>query len=107
MTSQRVSRIHRGLIAALVTVYIAAAIIGIFSDAFDNKVLWVAILGGAAACIVIGATLRNAPPVLSVGLISVGAIAGGIMLLPTVVVPIAAAVLVALTFSLQRRSQVA
>ncbi len=107
MTSQRVSRVHRGLIAALVTIYLAAAIIGIFWDAVDNKVLWVAILGGAAACIALGAVLRNAPPAISIGLISVGAIAGGIILLPTIVVPIAAAVLVALTFSLQRRSQVA
>ncbi len=107
MTSQRVSRIHRGLIAVLVTVYVAAAIIGIFWDAVDNKVLWVAILGGAAAAIVVGAVARNAPSWISMGLISIGAIAGGIILLPTIVVPIAAAVLVALTFSLQRRSQVA
>ena len=107
MTSQRVSRIHRGLVAVLVTIYVAAAVIGIFWDAVDNKVLWVVILGGAATAIVLGSFLRNAPPWMSIGLISVGAIAGGIILLPTILVPIAAAVLVALTFSLQRRSQVA
>jgi hypothetical protein len=105
MTSARVSRIHRGLIAALVTTYVAAAVVGLFSDFVDNKVLWVILLGGAAAFIVLGAVARNAPGWLSIGLISVGAIAGGIVLLPTVLVPIAAAVLVALTFSLSRRSQ--
>ncbi|MBA2741777.1 MAG: hypothetical protein H0U46_07185 [Actinobacteria bacterium] len=105
MTSQRVSRIHRGLIAALVSIYIAFAIVGIFWDFVDGKVLWVVILGGAAAAIVIGAVVRNAPWWISVGLISVGAIVGGVVLLWTILVPLAAAVLVALTFSISRRSQ--
>ena len=87
MTSQRVSRVHRGLIAALVTIYVAAALVGIFWDAVDNKALWAAILLGAAACIVVGAVIRTAPSWISVGLISLGAIGGGIILLPTVVVP--------------------
>jgi hypothetical protein len=107
MTSQRVSRLHRGLVAALVTIYISAAIIGIFWDAVDNKELWVVLLGGSAVLIVAGTVLRNAPPWICVGLVSVGAIVGGIALLPTIVVPIAAALLVGLTFSLSRRQQAA
>jgi hypothetical protein len=107
MTSQRVSRLHRGLVAALVTIYIAAAIIGIFWEAVDDKVLWVVLLGGSAALIVAGTVLRKAPQWISVGLVAVGAIVGGVVLLPTIVVPIAAALLVGLTFSLSRRGQAA
>jgi hypothetical protein len=88
-----------------VTVYIAAAIIGIFWEAVDDKELWVVLLGGSALLIVVGTILRNAPPWLSVGLVSLGAIVGGVVLLPTIIVPIAAALLVGLTFSLSRRSQ--
>jgi hypothetical protein len=107
MTSQRVSRLHRGLVAALVTIYVTAAIIGIFWDAVGNKELWVVLLGGSAALIVAGTVLRNAPPWISVGFVAVGATVGGVMLLPTIVVPIAAALLVGLTFSLSRRGQAA
>ena len=107
MSSQRVSRIHRGLVAGLVTIYIAAAIIGIFWEAVEDKELWVVLLGGSAVLIVVGTILRNAPAWLSVGLVSIGAIVGGVVLLPTIIVPIAAALLVGLTFSLSRRSQAA
>jgi hypothetical protein len=107
MTSQRVSRLHRGLVAALVTIYVASAIAGLFSDSIGNKVLWVILLGGSAALIVAGTVLRKAPPWISVGLVSVGAIVGGVLLLWTLVVPIAAALLVGLTFSLSRREHAA
>jgi hypothetical protein len=107
MTAATVSRVHRGLTAALVASYVAAALIGLFADFVENKVLWVVLLGGAALFIVVGSVVRTAPRWLSLSLISVGAIAGGVVLLPTVIVPIAAAVLVALTFSLSRRSQAA
>jgi hypothetical protein len=105
MSAATVSRVHRGLTAALVACYVAAALVGLFADFVDDKVLWVLLLLGAAVCLVLGSILRTAPPWLSVGLIAAGAIAGGIILLPTVLVPIAAAVLVALTFSLSRRPQ--
>lgn len=105
MTSQRVSRIHRGLIAALVSIYVCFAIVGIFADFVDNRVLWVVILAGSAALIVAGAVVRNAPWWISVSLISVGAIAGGIVLLPFILPPIAAALLVGLTYSLSRRAE--
>ena len=107
MSSQRVSRLHRGLVAALVTVYISAAIIGIFWEAVDDKELWVVLLAGSAVLLVAGTMLRRAPSWLSVGLVSLGAIVGGVVLLPTIVVPLAAALLVGLTFSLSRRSQAA
>jgi hypothetical protein len=107
MTSQRVSRLHRGLVAALVTIYVAAAIIGIFADEFGNKELWVVLLGGSAALIVAGTVLKKAPAWISVGLVGIGATVGGILLLWTIVVPIAAALLVGLTYSLSRREQAA
>jgi hypothetical protein len=107
MTSTRVSRIHRGLIAALVTTYIAAAIVGVFSDLVDNKVLWAIVLGGSAALIVIGAVVKRLPSWLALGLISVGAIVGGVLLIPLVLPPIAAALLVMLTYSLSRQPRAA
>jgi hypothetical protein len=107
MTSQRVSRLHRGLVAALVTIYIAAAIIGLFADEFVNKELWLVLLLGSAALIVAGTVLRKAPTWISVGLVGIGAVVGGVLLLWTIVVPIAAALLVGLTYSLSRREQAA
>ena len=107
MTNTRVSRLHRGLIAVLVTTYVAAAIVGISADFVSNKLLWAVVLGGSAALIVIGAFVKNLPSWLSLGLISVGAIAGGVLLIPLVLPPIAAALLVMLTYSLSRRPSAA
>jgi hypothetical protein len=107
MTSHRVSRLHRGLVAALVTIYVAAAIIGIFADEFGNKELWVILLLGSAALIVAGTVLKKAPAWISVTLVGLGAVVGGVLLLWTIVVPIAAALLVGLTYSLSRREQAA
>ena len=107
LTSTRVSRLHRGLIAALVTTYVAAAVVGVFSDFVDNEVVWAAVLGGSAAFIVIGAFVKNLPPWLSLGLISVGAVVGGVLLIPLILPPIAAALLVMLTYSLSRRPRAA
>ena len=104
MTSQRVSRIHRGLVAALVTIYVASAIVGIFADFVDDKVLWVVILAGSAALIVAGTVVRNAPSWISVGLVSVGAIARRDRSAADRPSPIAAALLVGLTYSLSRRA---
>ena len=107
MTSQRVSRLHRGLVAALVTIYVAAAIIGIFAEEFGNKELWFLLLVGAAALVVVGTVLRKGPAWISVGLVGVGAIIGGFLLVWTILVPIASALLVGLTYSLSRREQAA
>ena len=107
MTGTRVSRIHRGLIAALVVTYIAAATVGVTSDFVSNKVAWAVVLGGSAAFIVLGAFVKHLPSWLSLALISVGAIAGGILLIPLVLPPIAAALLVMLTYSLSRRPRAA
>jgi hypothetical protein len=107
MTGTRVSRLHRGLIAALVTTYVAAAVVGVFSDFVDNKVLWAVVLGGSAALIVVGAIVKSLPSWLTLALISVGAIVGGILLIPLVLPPIAAALLVMLTYSLSRQPRAA
>jgi hypothetical protein len=107
MTGTRVSRIHRGLIAALVTTYVAAAVVGISSDFVDNKVLWATVLGVSSALIVVGAVVKNLPPWLTLALISTGAIVGGVLLIPLVLPPIAAALLVMLTYSLSRRPRAA
>ncbi|CAN5293648.1 MAG: hypothetical protein H0U82_02730 [Actinobacteria bacterium] len=106
MSSAALSRIHRGLIATLVSIYLVAGLAGPFVDV-DNKILWIAFLCGGAALILVGAMVRALPPRLSAVLIAIGAIAGGIALLWTILVPLAAAVLVALSFSLSRRPQAA
>jgi hypothetical protein len=107
MTGTRVSTLHRGLIAVLVTTYVAAAIVGVLSDFVSNKALWAIVLGGSAALIVIGAVVKSLPSWLSLALVSLGAIAGGILLLPLVLPPIAAALLVMLTYSLSRQPRAA
>jgi hypothetical protein len=107
MTSQRVSRIHRALTASLVTIYVAAGVIGIFADAVERKVLWVVFLCGGAVCILIGMLVRRLPVSLSMVLISAGATAGALALVWTFIVPVAAAVLVGLSFSLARRTRAA
>ena len=106
MSSAALSRIHRGLIATLVSIYLVAGLAGPFVDV-NNKILWIAFLCGGAALILIGAMVRALPPRLSAVLIAIGAIAGGIALLWTILVPLAAAILVALSFSLSRRPQAA
>ncbi len=109
MSSVRASRIHRGLIASLVTIYLIACIVGLFADSGSTgeRVLWILFLGGGAALILIGAFVKRLPPSVSVVLISMGAVAGGIALLWTVLVPLAAAILVAMTFGLNRQSRIA
>jgi hypothetical protein len=107
MTGTRVSRIHRGLIAALVTTYVAAAVVGVSSDFVDNQVLWATVLGVSSALIVVGAVVKNLPPWLTLALISIGAIVGGVLLIPLVLPPIAAALLVMLTYSLSRQPRAA
>jgi hypothetical protein len=107
MTSVRVSRLHRALTASLVTIYLAAGIIGIFADAVDRKALWVIFLFGGAALIVIGSFVRRVPRTLSLVLITMGATAGALPLVWTFIVPVAAAVLVGLTYSLSRRARTA
>jgi hypothetical protein len=74
-------------------------------DAVDGKTLWVVFLCGGAAFILIGMFVRRLPASLSLALISVGALAGSLPLVWTFVVPVAAAVLVALSFSLARRAR--
>lgn len=99
------SRIHRALIAALVTIYLAAGIAGFFID-FDSpasRALWIVFLLGGALLIVVGAVVRSTPEKLSSGLVSTGAIAGAVPLFWTILVPLAAAVLIGMTFSLSRR----
>lgn len=106
MTSARVGRIHRGLIAALVTIYVGAGTAGFFVD-FDSTgsmALWFLFLFGGAVLILAGSLLRTVPARLSAILVSVGAIAGAIPLFWTVLVPIAAALLIGLTFSLSRHA---
>jgi hypothetical protein len=107
MTSSRVSRIHRGLIAALVTTYVAAAMVGVTTGVVDNAWIWAIVLVVAAAFIVIGAFVKRLPSWLSLGLVSVGAITGGVLLIPLVLPPIAAAFLVMITYSLSRRPRTA
>lgn len=97
--------IWRILALVLIAIYCTAGTIGMFADVGSTRdtILWVTFLLGGAALLVVGLwTYRFSPPT-SAGFVSVGAAAGGFPLFWTLFVPLAAAVLIALAFSLARR----
>jgi threonine/homoserine/homoserine lactone efflux protein len=88
----------------LAGIYALAAIVGLLADLSSTQtVAWVVFLGGGALLIFLGQNLSKVPPVLAATLICVGAVAGAFPLIPFIVPPVAAAVLVWLTISLARR----
>ena len=70
-------------------------------DAARNA-LWVAVLVGGAALMVVGVHLRS--PVLSAVLVTLGAAIGGFPLFWTIIVPVAVAAVIASSIALARRS---
>jgi hypothetical protein len=97
--------IWRILALLLIATYCTAGTIGMFADVGSTRdtILWIGFLLGGAALLVVGLwTYRFSPPT-SAGFVSVGAAAGGFPLFWTLFVPLAAAVLIALAFSLARR----
>jgi len=92
------------LVNGLAGIYAVAAVAGaLFLDAGAGRTpLWIAFLAGGAALMLIGKH-RVRTPRLSAVLVSAGAIAGGVPLLWTVVVPFAVAAVIGSSFALAAR----
>ena len=100
MTDARLPRIARGLAFALIALYVAAGIGLLISDS-DEPSLAVFLFGGAGLLIV-GRLAAGSSSWLSAVLVSIGALAGGFALVFTIIVPVAAAALIAMSFSIAR-----
>jgi threonine/homoserine/homoserine lactone efflux protein len=104
MSYGRAMQVTRILGLVLTGIYAVAAIVGLVADLTSGQtVAWVVFLGGGALLIFLGQNLSKFPPVIAAALICVGAVAGAFPLIPFIVPPVAAAVLVWLTISLARR----
>lgn len=95
----------RFLVLALSALYALAIVAGLALIDFDTTssiVLWVALLTGGAALMLVG-QLATPPGRLSAALVSVGAALGGLSLVWTLLVPIAVAAVIACSIALARR----
>ncbi len=106
MSYGRAFQVTRILALALAGIYALAALGGLLAE-FDttrDTVFWVGFLGGGAMVILIGLYFGAiVSPWLSAAMVSIGAAAGGLPLFWTIVVPLAAAVLIAMSFAVARR----
>ncbi len=105
MSYGRALQVTRILALVLAGIYAIAALGGLLAE-FDttrDTVLWVGFLGGGAALILISPFLAGISPYISAAAVSVGAAAGGLPLFWTIIVPLAAAVLIAMSFALAKR----
>ena len=105
MSFGRAVQVTRILALVLAGVYALAALGGLLAD-FDttrDTVLWVGFLGGGAALILLSPFFAGISPWLSAASVSIGAAAGGLPLFWTIIVPLAAAVLIAMSFAVARR----
>jgi hypothetical protein len=85
-------------------IFLVAATIGLFTiEGTQDIVIWAVFLYGGAALVFGGQWAYKSSPVIAAVLVSLGALAGSLALFWTLVVPLAAAVLVALGFALARR----
>ena len=100
----RAVQVTRILALVLAGIYALAALGGLLAefDSTRDTVLWVGFLGGAALLFVGQWTYRVSPPT-SAAFVSIGAAAGGFPLFWTLIVPLLAAVVIALAFALARR----
>jgi hypothetical protein len=104
MTYGRALQVTRILGLVLAGLYVLAAIVVLLADWTPAQTAaGVAFLGGGAVLILLGQGLTRVPPLVGAGLVCLGAIAGAFPLIPFVLPPIAAAVLVWMTISLARR----
>jgi hypothetical protein len=89
----------------LAGIYCIAAVAGIIGiEETQDRIVWGIFLFGGAALIFLGQWLYGSRPVLSTTLVSIGTAAGAFALFWTLVVPLAAAVVIALGFALARRT---
>jgi hypothetical protein len=104
MSYGRALQVTRILGLVLAGIYIIAALVGVLADFSTREtVLWVGFLGGGAGLILLGQYAEQISTWLSAVLVSIGAAAGGFALFWLIVVPLAAAALIALSFAIARR----
>ena len=104
MTYGRAWLIWRIVSLVLAGIFCIAGVAGVYEiEGTQDRVLWGLFLFGGAALIFVGQWLYGAMPVLSTTLVSLGTAAGGLPLFWTIVVPLAAAVVIALGVALARR----
>jgi hypothetical protein len=106
MDGNGLARSTRFLVLALSGLYLLAAIGGLVLldlDSTRDVVLWVSLLGGGAALMLVGQTMIP-PGGRSALLVSLGAALGGLPLVWTLVVPIAVAAVIACSIALARRT---
>ncbi|GIU94092.1 MAG: hypothetical protein KatS3mg012_0549 [Gaiellaceae bacterium] len=89
---------------ALSALFVVAALAGVLFLDYEpgRAAAWVAVLVGGATLMLVGQRVERSPA-LSATLVSTGAIAGGFPLFWTIVVPVAAAAVVASSVALARR----
>ena len=89
--------------------YIAAGIIGWIAGATDgggsDLLFWLLLLVGGGALVLVALFVLTSPPVLSIALAAIGALAGSLALFWSIVVPVLALVFIALLVLAQRRTQ--
>ena len=108
MSLARAILIWRITALSLAAVYAIAGIAGMLAD-WDagDTVIWVAFLLGGALLIVLGHRVLAASPTLAGILVAVGAAAGAFPLFWLIVVPVAAAVVIALSVTIARQASTA
>ncbi len=95
-------------VLSLAAVFAVAGIVGILADwNARDTVFWLLFLVGGALLLLLGNTLFDKSPPLAGLLASLGAAAGGIALFWLLIVPLAAAVVVALSVALARQAPAA
>jgi len=102
----RALQVTRILALVLAGIYALAALGGLLAefDSTRDTVLWVGFLGGGALLILIGTYFGAVvSPWLSAALVSIGAALGGVPLFWSILIPLAAAVLIAMSFAVARR----
>jgi len=88
--------------------YVAAGVIGWIADVTDGDgsdlFFWLLLLVGGGVVLLTGLFVFTSPPVLSIVVAAIGAIAGALALVWSVIVPILALIFIALLIVRARRS---
>jgi predicted membrane-bound mannosyltransferase len=106
MTFGRLLQIRGWLAYVLAAIYLIAGTAG-FAIEFStttNQLLWFLLLWGGGAIVIVGLLLAKGPSWTSAVLVCAGALVGGVPLLGTVLIPLAVAVLIALSVAIVRRA---
>jgi hypothetical protein len=106
MSFARAVQIWKVTSLALAGIYVVAAIAGIMAE-FErtrDTVLWVSFLGVGALLILLGHRKLDSSPPLAALLVSLGAAAGALPLFWSILVPLACAVVIALSVAIARQA---